>query len=400
MSRRAELSQWTDQVATQFSHLSKPQATVLALWSFGIVLAGSCAQTTVVSFLLPWAGRSFSTTRQRLREWLWDANDKAGRRRRQLEVMGCFPKLTRWVLQRQRGGAHRRDLPVVLGLDATTLGDRITVLAISVLCGHVAVPIAWAMLPGNRPKEWKPLWESLMDAVRVGIPRDTPVLVLADRGLSGAWLFRQIRNRRWHPLIRVKCIGSFRPHGQPCWRPFASLAPQPGSDWRGVGTAYKKSGSRIEATLLAYWEKNTENPWFLLTDLLPEAVDPRWYGRRMWIEEGFRVIKRAQWKWNRTRMSDPARVERLWLAIALATLWTLSAGDCRRTWDLTGASLSFQFDKDGARRINPVTFGRAVVITTLIAHGLIHLGEIDMNLPGWPMLQSPGSTPQAGSGSQ
>ncbi len=50
-------------------------------------------------------------------------------------------------------------------------------------------------------------------------------------------------------------------------------------------------------------------------------------GVRTWIEQGFKVLKRGGWPWPRTRMSDPARAERLWLALAVATLWVISSGD-------------------------------------------------------------------------
>jgi len=64
----------------------------------------------------------------------------------------------------------------------------------------------------------------------------------------------------------------------------------------------------------------------ILTDLPPEASDASWYGLRAWIEQGFKVTKRGGWQWQRTRMSDPARASRLWLAVAVATLWLLSVG--------------------------------------------------------------------------
>jgi hypothetical protein len=64
----------------------------------------------------------------------------------------------------------------------------------------------------------------------------------------------------------------------------------------------------------------------ILTDLEPEASDAGWYGLRAWIEQGFKITKRAGWQWHRTRMSAPDRAARLWLAIAVATLWLLSVG--------------------------------------------------------------------------
>lgn len=47
----------------------------------------------------------------------------------------------------------------------------------------------------------------------------------------------------------------------------------------------------------------------------------------MRIEQGFRAVERGQWRWQRTRTADPARVGRLWAAIALTTLWGVEAGD-------------------------------------------------------------------------
>jgi hypothetical protein len=78
--------------------------------------------------------------------------------------------------------------------------------------------------------------------------------------------------------------------------------------------------------LLVRWEDGYKDPWLILTDLPPEASDAGWYGLRAWIEQGLKSTKRAGWQWHRTRMTDPARAARLWLAVAVATLWLLSVG--------------------------------------------------------------------------
>ena len=64
----------------------------------------------------------------------------------------------------------------------------------------------------------------------------------------------------------------------------------------------------------------------ILTDLLPEASTACWSGVRAWIAQGFTITKRAGWQWQRTRMTQPDRAARLWLAVAVATLWLLSVG--------------------------------------------------------------------------
>ena len=60
--------------------------------------------------------------------------------------------------------------------------------------------------------------------------------------------------------------------------------------------------------------------------LPPEASTAGWYGLRAWIEQGFKITKRAGWQWQRTHMTKPERAARLWLAVAVATLWLLSVG--------------------------------------------------------------------------
>ena len=82
----------------------------------------------------------------------------------------------------------------------------------------------------------------------------------------------------------------------------------------------------MRCTLLACWTAGHAEPWLLLTDLPPEAGNAVWYGLRTWIEQGFKIIKGGGWNWQKTRMEDPNRVERLWLVIAVATLWVVAVG--------------------------------------------------------------------------
>ena len=51
------LSQWTKEVSTTFSHLSKPQMSGLVLWSAGIALSGVAGITQIsASFRLSAGG--------------------------------------------------------------------------------------------------------------------------------------------------------------------------------------------------------------------------------------------------------------------------------------------------------------------------------------------------------
>jgi hypothetical protein len=75
---QAGVDPWRTIIMQHLPHLSKPQATVLALWSFGMVLARSCALRAVSHFLAKGMQRQEQTVRQRLRAW----DDDAPRTRR------------------------------------------------------------------------------------------------------------------------------------------------------------------------------------------------------------------------------------------------------------------------------------------------------------------------------
>ena len=315
---QASVDQWLTTIMQHLSPLSKPQATVLALWSFGIVLARSCALTAVSSLLGAGMQRSEQTVRQRLREWYYDVPRKRGPKRHALCVEACFAPLLGWVISWWHG------TQLALALDATTLGQRFVVLAISVVYRGCAIPVAWVILPAGAKHAWRREWLRWLRRLRPAIPVGWTVLVLADRGLYASWLFRRITRLGWHPFLRINTGGSFRPTEAPCWRPLASFVPQPGTSWRGTGLAFPRN--QVPCTLLARWEEGYKDPWLILTDLAPEASDAGWYGLRAWIEQGFKITKRAGWQWHRTRMSAPDRAARLWLAVAVATLWLLSVG--------------------------------------------------------------------------
>ncbi len=228
-SRLSGLSQWETTVSTHLPKLSRAHATVLALWSFGMVLARSCGITSVAALLAPLLAAKDPTVRQRLREWCYDTHDKRGAKRREIDVATCFAPLLRWVLAWWSTDEQR----LVLAMDASTLGQRFTVLAISVVYRGCAIPIAWTVVAATRKGAWRPHWEALFDHLQGSVPADWTVLVLADRGLYARWLFQHLVNRRWHPFLRLNVGGNVRPSGAATFRPLATLVPHsaaPGAD--------------------------------------------------------------------------------------------------------------------------------------------------------------------------
>jgi len=68
-------------------------------------------------------------------------------------------------------------------MDATSLGDRFVVLAISVVYRGCAVPVAWNVLKAEEKHAWKSEWQALLKRFHGLVPKSWTVIVLADRGL-------------------------------------------------------------------------------------------------------------------------------------------------------------------------------------------------------------------------
>jgi hypothetical protein len=320
MSCQSRMAEWTAVIRTPLPMLSQPQATVLALWRLGMVLARSCAWTAVATFVAAWGHRQEQTVRQQWRECCDEVEAKPGDHRQALAVDPCVEPRRRWVLSDWQG------TPVALALDATTWGTRFTVLAISIVYRGCAIPVAWTILRATVSHAWRREWLRLLRPLRPALPRAWTVIVLADRGLDARWLFRRLVRLGWHPFVRSNRGGTGRPDPQATYRPLRSCVPHPGTCWRGTGPAFTSPQRRLRCTLLACWEDGDTDPWLMLTALPPEAREAGWYGLRAWIEQQCTWIKRAGWQWQRTRMTQPERAARLWLAVAVATLGRLSVG--------------------------------------------------------------------------
>lgn len=303
---------------TQLPHLRPAQQRGLAEWVTGVLIAQSGCQSAVVAALVA-LGQEEQATRQRLREFLYDGADRAAPCQTQLDVTACFAPLLGWVLTWWQGDT----LP--LAIDATSLHDRLGVLSISGLYRGTAIPVAWSVFPDHGRGAWIPALADLLQTLAPVVPPALTVHVMTDRGLWSPTLWRQIVALGWHPLMRIRPEATFRPTGQRRGQARA-LVPGPGQAWVGEGVAFKDRQKRLAATLVVVWETGQAEPWLLLTDLPPAQVDVRWYGLRVWIELGFRARKSFGWDWERTRRTDPARVARHWLVLAIATLWTVAVG--------------------------------------------------------------------------
>ena len=298
-------------------HLSEAQSKGLALWTFGTITAQSGCQNSVIAALTFIGG--FSAVRQRLREWLYDGADRSTPSQNQIDVRACFAPLMRWVLSMWKS----KDL--ALAIDPTMLSDRLCAVVVSAVYRGCAIPVAWVVMPANKKGEWMEPACELLDLLSVVIPNGMRVIVMTDRGLRSPKLWKKIRKLRWHPYMRQSINTTFCLAGG-TRMPARKLVSAPGNSFIGRGTAFRDKAKRLKGTIIVIWVEGQDAPWIILTDLKPQEAGASWYEMRFWIETGFKALKSVGWQWQKTRRTAPARVERHWLVLSVATLLTLATG--------------------------------------------------------------------------
>ena len=308
MSQRGVLYQWTVVVAKRFETLTLPQAKALAAFSLGLGLAQRCALSAVAGKL--YSVGNVETVERRLRRFIGNSN---------LELAGCCQMLSRWAL-----GSLKVKGPLVLLVDETSLQEHLKVMVVALAYRGKAIPLAWRCY---RQDEWPAgqvqLITDLFRWVGEGVPEGKTVLVEADRGIGNSpQLLEAIEAMGWHYLVRVtKGVHLILEEGGET--EYGSLVTRAGETWGGEVHAFKKAGWR-RCWALAKWGRGHKEPWLLLTNY-PKA-SAEWYGIRMWEELAFKGLKSNGCQWQRSRVREPERAERLWLVMAVAYLWVVSMG--------------------------------------------------------------------------
>jgi hypothetical protein len=250
--------------------------------------------------------------------WRFCANDR-------IETADAMRGVLKRVLKKRRK-------KLLISFDWTDIKSFQTLVASVVFKGR-SVPVCWAschkhVYDGHRSRN--AFEESLLLMLRSMIPPPVKVILLADRGFGRTELARFCQNQGFSYVIRIQPNVHVR-HADytgklldyPVHKGICKLL---------KSVAYR-SHNAVTQNIVVRWVRDLprkrDECWFLMTDLQAGGAQiSKLYGQRMTIEELFRdqKNKRNGWSLRDTKITQPERLDRMLLILAIAYLLLCGIG--------------------------------------------------------------------------
>lgn len=309
-------------------------------------------------------------------------------------MAGVLPRLLR---------RYPRQRALLVSLDWTDFRGITTLVAAANLKGR-AIPLVWASCPrhtydGHRSRN--AFEESLLRMLKAALPPQLRVIILADRGFGRTELGRFCQRQGFGYVIRIQGKVGVR-FGGPAGPagPGVRLDQYPIRPGRSelLGNVLYRQHEPVRQHVVIRWKRglprDRDEPWYLMTNLpAADGADGAggWtarrlsdlYARRMAVEQCFRdhKNKRHGWSLRDTGIRDPARLDRLLLVLALATLLLLAVAQQARRRFRPSAWCSNTCDQSLSDfRIGQLMLQTIGLPPTLL-HDLIH--HLAQEVPKW-----------------
>jgi hypothetical protein len=216
---------------------------------------------------------------------------------------------------------------VHLILDPTDLDSERCIVMIMLAYRQRALPLIWfsfQMKPGLIQDSITLLFAEL----HRWLPPDTQVYLLADREFHGVDMLALIESYGWIPVVRTKgTVTATWDNGTVC--PLQAVAPAIGEtrfEQRVWLTAEEAGPYSLSMSCAQPKRGATPDPWLIVSTLAAGSHILSLYAQRFWIDETFRDFKGYGFHLEATGISEPTRLDRLCLIIALACWWVLCIG--------------------------------------------------------------------------
>lgn len=260
--------------------------------------------------------------------------------------------------------ADRAGQSIEVVFDPTPHQKRFTLLALGMIAHRRVVPLAWCVVPQRTDWDDTQLayLTALCQRVDQALPPGCQVTLLTDRGITSPGVIALCRTLGWHFVLRLSVSANqanrvrVGGHEDVLW----ALVDRPGPRFAGPVECFKQAGW-VAVELTVQWPTRFAEPWVLVSDQPAGPARVRTYRRRFRVEATYQDCKRRGWNVEASKLTDPARLNRLLLALHLALWWAHQLG-CR----VIRAGQRSRYDRTDRREKGVFRLGREHLMTELL----------------------------------
>jgi len=240
-----------------------------------------------------------------------------------VDVQKCFEPFVLAMID-----TFSSDVAYIL-IDCTQAGPKCRTLVVAIAYHNTVLPIAWKTFKGKKGHLKGDHHKELLEKAVAYLKQFNQVILLGDAEFSNGTVIEFAKEQRWDFVLR--CQGSYRfkdTDGK--WKSITEAC-------RGIGFSigklhhweniiFTEKHKIAGLTITVHWKEGEEEPWYLVSSLKAEDHPHLAYMKRYWIETLFGNYKSRGFDLARTEMEIPSHIDRLILAIAIATWITMGVG--------------------------------------------------------------------------
>jgi len=279
---------------------------ILALWIYGLLQAEHCSLYRVAKHL-PLRTNKASKI-QRLKRFLKNPG---------IVVERIYAEIVKVMLKKWNG----RSLDIAM--DRTQWGV-FNLLLCGIAYGKRVLPLGWRLLnhSGNSSFDEQ---KELLDSIRPLLPEKCQILLLGDGEFKGVELMKYALSNGWDfSLGQSKSTWMKYPSGE--WEQLKKLKVSDGMPCYYQGVFLTKEHEFGPVNVIAYWDREEERIRYVVTNRRACRATLNWGKRRSWIEATFKDFKTGGFQLESSRLTNPDRMNRLLLVMAITYLWCYHVG--------------------------------------------------------------------------
>ena len=215
-------------------------------------------------------------------------------------------------------------------IDCTQAGPKCRTLVTGLAYHGIILPLRWRTVKGKKGHLKGQVQQELLAEVEPDFRYHKRVVVLGDAEFSNEAVMSWLGQVGWEFVFRFQHRYQVQLTGESQWQTakavYEDAGVQPGEVHHWQVAAYTQAHAMSGLTMTVEWGQDEKEPLCLVSTLPAKDAPHCIYEMRFWIETLFSQQKSRGFALNRTRMTIPAHIDRLLLAIAIASCLTLGLG--------------------------------------------------------------------------